>query len=147
VWTKEDIKQLLLAHTDGDDYITGYSDGTNSEILDGGLGNDTLAGRAGDDTYIFKQGYGQDLIQEGYSGLNSYYDTVEFGVGLTPETLDIIRQGNDLVFKVIGTRDSLTISDHFGSYRDVLSVEEFQFDSGALVWTKEDVSNHLNQVI
>ncbi|MFN6537638.1 MAG: calcium-binding protein [Nostoc sp. EkiNYC01] len=143
VWTKENIKQYLLKSTTGDDYIVGYSDGTNNETLDGGLGNDTLAGGTGNDTYIFKQGYGQDIIQEAYYGFNSYYDTVKFGAGLTTNTMEIIRQDNDLVFKVKGSSDRLTIKDQFGYPSDALSVEEFQFDNGAVIWTKEDIKQYL----
>ncbi|MBC1269455.1 putative Ig domain-containing protein, partial [Trichormus variabilis FSR] len=142
VWTKENIKQHLLKSTNGNDYIVGYSEGINNETLDGGLGNDTLAGGSGNDTYIFKQGYGQDIIQEGYSGLNSYYDTVKFGAGLTTNTMEIIRQGDDLIFKVKGSSDRLTIKDQFNVY-EVYAIEEFQFDNGATVWTKENIKQHL----
>ena len=143
VWTKEDIKQYLLKSTDGDDYIVGYSEGINNETLDGGLGNDTLVGGAGDDTYIFNLGYGQDTIEEDYRGLNSYYDTVKFGAGLTIDTMEIVRQDNDLVFKVKGTSDRLTIKNQFDYPYEVLSVEEFQFDNGAIIWTKEDIKQYL----
>ncbi len=143
VWTKEDIKQYLLKSTNGDDYIVGYSEGINNEILDGGLGNDTLVGGAGDDTYIFNLGYGQDTIEEDYRGLNSYYDTVKFGAGLTTNTMEIIRQGDDLVFKVKGSSDRLTIKDQFDYPYELISIEEFQFDNGAIVWTKEDIKQYL----
>ncbi|NJM18905.1 MAG: DUF4114 domain-containing protein [Richelia sp. SM1_7_0] len=143
IWTKEDIKQYLLKSTNGDNYIVGYSEGINNETLDGGLGNDTLVGGAGDDTYIFNLGYGQDTIEEYYLGLNSYYDTVKFGAGLTTNTMEIIRQGDDLVFKVKGSSDRLTIKDQFDYPYEVLSVEEFQFDNGAIIWTKEDIKQYL----
>ncbi|MBD2496754.1 calcium-binding protein [Nostoc sp. FACHB-280] len=142
VWTKENIKQHLLKSTDGDDYLLGYSWGLRNDILDGGLGNDTLVGGTGDDTYIFKQGYGQDVIQEDEYGLNSFYDIVKFGVGLTLQTIDIVRQGDDLIFKVKGSSDRLTIKNQFGVY-EAYAIEEFQFDNGAVVWTKEDIKQHL----
>ena len=148
VLTKDDIKSYILGQssTSGDDHIVGYSEGTNSETIDGGLGNDVLEGGTGDDTYIFKQGYGQDIIRETYYALNSYYDTVKFGAGLTPNTMNIVRKGNDLVFKVNGSSDRLTIENQFDYPSEVLSVEEFQFDDGATVWTKEDMKRYLLKV-
>ncbi|BAZ14316.1 putative Ig [Calothrix sp. NIES-4071] len=143
IWTKENIKQYLLKSTNADDYILGYSEGLNNETLDGGLGNDTLAGGAGNDIYIFKQGYGQDLIQEDYRGLNSYYDTVKFGAGLTTNTMEIVRQGDDLIFKVKGSSDRLTIKNQFDYPYEAISIEEFQFDNGATIWTKENIKQYL----
>ncbi|MBE9061112.1 calcium-binding protein [cf. Phormidesmis sp. LEGE 11477] len=148
VFTKDEIKSYILSQssTSGDDHIVGYSEGTNNETIDGGLGNDVLEGGTGDDTYIFKQGYGQDIIRETYYALNSYYDTVQFGAGLTPETMEIVRKGNDLVFKVNGSSDRLTIENQFDRVGEVDSVEEFQFDNSAIVWTKEDIKRYLLEV-
>ena len=148
VLTKDDIKSYILGQssTFGDDHIVGYSEGTNSETIDGGLGNDVLEGGTGDDTYIFKQGYGQDIIRETYYALDSHYDIVQFGAGLTPATMDIVRKGNDLVFKVNGSSDRLTIENQFDRVGEIDSVEEFQFDNGATVWTKEDVKRYLLKV-
>ena len=153
IWTKEDIRKYLLRYTDGDDYLVGYSSDSNEralsggspETLDGGLGNDTLAGGTGDDTYIFKLGYGQDIIQESEYIWHTNYDTVKFGAGLTPNTMEIVREGNDLIFKVKGSSDTLTIKSQFGT-GEYNSVEEFQFDNGAVVWTKEDIKNYITGI-
>ncbi|MFP3435143.1 hypothetical protein SB781_35870, partial [Paraburkholderia sp. SIMBA_061] len=87
----------------------------------GGLGNDILKAGTGDDTYIFKSGYGQDVIEEDEYVWDSNYDTVKFGVGLTPQTMEIVREGDDLVFDIQGSSDRLTIRDQFDSYSELLS--------------------------
>jgi len=152
IWTKEDVKNYLLTATNGDDNIRGYSEndtsgiGDNSqEILDGKLGNDTLEEGTGNDTYIFNLGYGQDTIQEDQYIYDSNYDTVKFGAGLTINTMEIVRQDNDLVFKVKGSSDRLTIKNHFEYYKESLAVEEFQFDHGAIIWTNQDIKQYLLQ--
>jgi Ca2+-binding RTX toxin-like protein len=150
-WTKEDIKKYLLKSTDADDNLIGYSASSNeaafsggsSDTLDGGLGNDTLNGGSGNDTYIFNQSYGQDLIKEGYYIWHSNYDVIKFGSGLNPNTMEIVREGNNLIFKVKDGSDILTIKDQFDNH---IAVEEFQFDDGAVIWTKEDIAKYLTDV-
>ena len=148
IWTKEDIKQYLLTSnsTNGNDLVVGYSEGINSETLDGGPGNDFLEGGAGDDSYTFKKGYGQDTIREDYSGLNSFYDTVNFGEGLTPDTMNIFRQEHHLIFDVEDTRDRLIIENQFDYPYESVAVEEFSFNNGASVWTKEDIKRYLIEI-
>jgi hypothetical protein len=56
---------------------------------------------------LFKLGYGQDVIQEAYYVWHSNYDTVKFGAGLTPNTMEIVREGNDLIYFTVETIDTI----------------------------------------
>jgi len=152
VWSKEDIKQEIInrTSTSENDIIQGYSEngqgviGDNSkETLDGGLGNDILMAGTGNDNYVFNYGYGRDIIQESEYIWDSNYDIVKFGVGLTPSSMKITRESNDLIFTVIGTTDSLRIKEQFNSYSESYSIEEFHFDNDSLIWTKSDIKNYL----
>jgi Ca2+-binding RTX toxin-like protein len=136
----------LIYGSDGNDALYGeWSDdtldgGAGDDSLSGGTGNDTLSGGAGDDTYLFNIGDGRDIIQEAGS---STLDTVKFGAGLTLDRFDISRQGDDLVFTVKGTNDTLTIKGEFGSASTNV-VEKFQFDRGGTTLTKDDLLKEPN---
>lgn len=60
VWSKDQIKQILLNGTGGDDSIQGYQ---FDDYIEGGLGNDTLKGGGGNDTLI--GGDGNDYLEGG----------------------------------------------------------------------------------
>ncbi len=82
-----------LSGGDGDDYLNGGAGidvlygGAGDDILDGAYGNDTLYGDAGDDTYVFRRGSGVDSINNYASDKATATDTIEFGAGITAETL------------------------------------------------------------
>jgi hypothetical protein len=116
----------------GDDKIDG---GVGNDTLSGGEGNDTLNGGDGNDTYLFNPGFGRDTIQAVGSGT----DTVKFGAGLTLSKFAVNRQGEDLIFAVKGTNDTLTIKGEFGANSGNV-VEKFQFDNGATTLTKDQLT-------
>lgn len=135
--------------TDGDDLIVGYH-GLNRSIdvddtLNGGLGNDSLLGGSGDDTYIFNLGYGQDWIFDSPSPswiMNT--DAVKFGAGLTPESMDIYRQGLNLIFQPHGSTDRLTIESHFSPGTQI---EQFHFDDGKQILSAQELESQLDLII
>lgn len=149
----------LLTGLGGDDVISGLAGhdsllgGDGNDTLDGGAGNDTLDGGAGfdnllggvgTDTYVFDLGYGQDRIVD-FDTTLGVIDTVTFGANISPTNLQVSRpsQGNvnDLVVKIIGATDQLTIGEHFngaGGNR----IEEFRFTDGT-VWTAATVNSML----
>ncbi|MGP4844154.1 calcium-binding protein [Marinobacter sp. 1Y8] len=113
----------------GDDALTGSVD---NDILVGGVGNDTLAGEQGndrleggigDDTYIFTGG--QDVLKEGGGA-----DVLRFGAGITFNQVasGLMRSGNDLVLKVNGGPDQVTLTDFFVGGDAV--VETIEFEAG-----------------
>ncbi|MEI3336508.1 MAG: calcium-binding protein [Clostridium sp.] len=112
-----------LSGGEGNDILEGgagndtLSGGDGNDILDGGVGNDTLSGGAGNDKYIFKKGYGQDIINNYYNhgkAENADYDVLEMQ-GLKYSECELFMDGNDLIIKVKGTSDSVTIKDCFVS--------------------------------
>jgi Ca2+-binding RTX toxin-like protein len=91
----------------GDDQLDG---GLGNDILIGGLGNDLLKGGEGDDLYYFEAGFGQDTIDNTGGGIdNIYFD----GVGFNDIASGLMRSNDDLILKVSGATDQLTIADFF----------------------------------
>ena len=140
-WLIDDVLADLMVPTSGDDVIfERYGDGETptrwdqlvSSLMDGGAGNDFLAGGAGNDFYVFGRGYGQDTILDKSSvgliydifSVEDYYDsypdletdTLTFLPGILPEDLQFLRggrTGNDLIIRIRGTEDQVTIVDQF----------------------------------
>lgn len=104
--------------------------GAGNDRIDGGAGNDQLDGGAGDDTYVFSgRGFGQDVIL-GTGGGN---DTIAFenvAYNSVMSNGNIVRQGNDLVLKVAGTTDSVTVKEWFNGNT---SIQTVTFSSGQRV--------------
>jgi len=75
-------------------------------------------GRQGADTYVFGKGYGSDLIAEVRQSVDGTpQDTVAFAADIDPGDLTFSRGGadfSDLVIRVSGTNDVLTIQSQFG---------------------------------
>jgi Ca2+-binding RTX toxin-like protein len=133
----------------GNDIITGHG------IFEGGQGNDTLIASGADyyrystDTYLFNIGDGNDTIIE-YGSNNAYYvnyyaskDILKFGADITPATVSLVRNGNDMIFKVSDT-DQVTVKDWFVSSDSY--IEEVQFADGS-VWTVNTLLGMETQVI
>ncbi|OBX63737.1 hypothetical protein A9Z63_04255 [Moraxella lacunata] len=111
-----DARANKLYGTDGHDQLQGLAgadtlDGkAGHDILIGGSGNDRLIGGSGNDLYYFTKGFGKDTIVNTGGGYdNIYFDGISFnqvGRGLT-------KMNNDLILKVSGSTDELTIKDFF----------------------------------
>jgi Ca2+-binding RTX toxin-like protein len=107
--------------TSGNDVLLG---GADNDTLDGQGGDDLLRGGVGDDTYRFGGG-GQAVLQE--AGGN---DTLLFtdGIGFNSVASGLTKSGDDLVLKVDGGPDQVTLSGFFRGGSDV--VETIGFESG-----------------
>jgi len=104
----------------GDDSLFGSF---GNDTLTGGIGNDYLQGGFDDDTYLFNVGDGQDTIQEITGN-----DSLIFGSEVSYDQLWFEQQGNDLQVSVIGTDDSIVVSNWFaGSH---YQIESIQTDTG-----------------
>lgn len=133
---------------DGADTLYG---GLGNDTFDGGAGNDTLVGNiydgywntysgSGNDTYLFGRGDGQDTIYDADT-TSGNVDKLIFKAGVVPGDVVINRSGNDLIVKIVGTTDQVTVSSFFadeatgGWY-----IEEIRFtDVPSTVWTVNDV--------
>ncbi len=112
----------ILYGNDGNDTLFG-EDG--NDVLDGGGGSDVLRGGYGNDTYAFGIGYGSDTVENGEAttGWFNYWDnttdidTVRYGTGITPESLDVYGLFNgterNLVVRIKETGDTLTFRNWF----------------------------------
>lgn len=93
----------------GNDEIRGQD---GDDILDGGAGNDILDGGRGNNTYLFQRGDGQDLIQAFDTTLDKH-NTIRFGADIAPEDIVLERTERDLIFKIAGSGDTLTVFNYF----------------------------------
>ncbi|WP_298303281.1 tandem-95 repeat protein, partial [uncultured Erythrobacter sp.] len=104
----------------GDDDIRASGGG---QTLIGGTGNDYLRGEANSDTYVFSAGFGQDIIED--DGLSSDSNRIVFDETITREELEFSQNGRDLIIRVAGTSDQITVRDHYISANDRISRIEF----------------------
>ncbi len=120
-----------LRGTSSSDNITGnigndsINAGYGDDTITGGKGNDTITDDVGgNDTYIFNLGDGQDIITD-YNG----DDTMLFGEGISPEDILMQSAGTDLVIKIGGLDDQVTIKNFFSGSQ----IENLKFADGTLV--------------
>src|SRR6185295_2569289 len=88
--------------------------------LDGKAGDDTLAGGKGNTTYKFDRGYGRDTIIEVNTSASN--DTLLLGVGIVPSDLIIVRSGGDVVIRIKGTDDRITIQGQNSGWNPIETV-------------------------
>lgn len=107
----------------GNDQVSGHAGADNllggdgDDVLDGGAGNDVMDGGAGNDIFIYKRGSGHDqIVSDDIDGI--YFDTIQFGEDITADQLAVEKHGRDLVFKLQGTDDSLTVKNFYPASPD-----------------------------
>lgn len=136
-----------LTGTSGDDTFTGnnvaqtLTGNGGSDILDGAGGGDSLIGGTGDDIYKLNLGYGgSNQITENDS-TSGNTDTLQIGSGVDRDQLWFTHSGNDLLVRVIGTSDAMTIKDWYsGSANQVEQIKTSAND----VLTNTNVQNLVN---
>ncbi|MDP1886979.1 calcium-binding protein, partial [Polaromonas sp.] len=144
-----------LSGGNGNDTLYGGADGdtlqggSGNDILEGGTGNDILAGGvydtwngnfngAGNDTYMFGLGDGQDTIYDN-DGTAGNIDRIQFGSGVAPAGVTVSRSGSNLVLRITGTTDTLTVSNYLANNSVTpWSIEEIAFGDGT-VWKPADI--------
>ncbi|WP_323601807.1 calcium-binding protein, partial [Rheinheimera pleomorphica] len=125
----------------GNDTLQGS---VGADVLDGGEGNDQLSGGAGNDTYLFGRGDGQDTIHnhDAVDHNNTLsHDRLVFKDGVVLEDVEYYRSGANLVFRIAGSTDSITVNNWFssaGSYK-LQSVEFADGRSLDLAQVEQDV--------
>lgn len=119
----------------GNDILAG---GAGNDLLDGGAGNDVLYGVAGDDVFGFGIGYGQDVIREFDGSSYGGEDLVQLGAGITPSDIAVVQSdaGQDLIIKINGTTDQLTLDNTVVGAGE--RVERLRFADGT-IWTYADM--------
>lgn len=137
VWQLADIYSHAAASTGtGADTIDFGSQLNITAILDGGAGDDVLAGGIGDTTYNFGRGYGRDTIREGTNWASSN-DTLRLASGIAPADVVVIRNGDDIVLRLLGSDDRLTIAGQAVASAPPIDVVHFndgtQWNAAALL--------------
>ncbi|MED5606977.1 calcium-binding protein [Pseudomonas sp. JH-2] len=128
----------------GNDWLEGGSGndslygGVGNDTLVGGVGNDYLTGGQGSDVYRFERGWGQDRI-DNYDRGTGKTDAIEFGPDISADDIFVGRWGSDLILRLKGSDDRITISNYLhddgkGGY----CLEEIRFADGT-VWDVERV--------
>ena len=93
------------------------------DILIGGKGNDRLIGGTGNDLYLFGRGDGSDTLVD-CDQTSGNTDTLRFGADISAEQLWFSRSGNDLSVSVIGSQDTVSISNwYLGTANHVERIE------------------------
>ena len=118
----------------GDDSLYGF-EGNN--ILIGGPGNDYLSGGPGIDTYRFSRGDGSDSVSAGNG------DILELGPGISPDSVQLARDGFGLAVRTGDAGDQIYFHDWFLS--DVFKIDVIRFADGT-VWTVDDIHRRLSSV-
>ncbi len=93
-----------------------------ANVLTGGAGNDYLKGAAGNDTYVFNRGDGQDTIDNtdflrdtAQPSLLAAVDTLRLGTDVADTDVVALRVGDNLVLKLNGTTDQITLGNYYGA--------------------------------
>ncbi|MCM8921806.1 MAG: hypothetical protein LC540_17340 [Candidatus Thiodiazotropha sp.] len=135
--TGGDQADLILGYN-GDDALLGgaggdrLEGGNGADTLTGGTDNDQLIAGRGNDTYIFNAGDGQDIIDNRGGGV----DTLRFeGIDFNQVASGLMRSGDDLILRVSGGSDQVTLRDFFkgGDH----AVDQIVFSSGGDISTDQ----------
>ncbi|MCY1347779.1 RTX calcium-binding nonapeptide repeat (4 copies) [compost metagenome] len=119
-----------LEGAEGNDTLYG---GDGNDILIGGTGDDYLNGDAGNDVYRFERGWGQDTVNN-YDTSPSKVDAIEFGADIAVGDLQLSRYANDLMLKIKGRTDQITVSSYFsGDVAGSCRLEEIRFSDGSML--------------
>lgn len=115
-----------------DDQLIGINE---AEVLDGGLGHDLLIGNGGDDTlyggagndlldggpgadtYVFGRDDGQDRILAGPWSPDQR-DVLQLGTGIGLADLDVSQQNGELLIKLKGSADSISVQNYLNASPD-----------------------------
>ncbi|HJV81887.1 calcium-binding protein [Noviherbaspirillum sp.] len=123
-----------LSGDDGDDLLVGNM---GDDTLDGGAGNDELRGGDGNDVYRLGRGSGHDRIVE--SGMVAgQINSILLEPDVLPSDISVVREGysDDLVVKITGTSDQITISGFFADplneIQRVMFADGTQWDNATL---------------
>ena len=118
----------------GNDTLTGRN---GNDTLIGGTGNDLLMGNDGDDTYRFNLGDGQDTIRDSVNQTGST-DVLYFGEGILSSNVTVTQTdtGNDIIIKINGTTDQVTLDQTVNDWQN--RIDKVYFADGTM-WTAADL--------
>lgn len=131
------IENVILSGTANVDATGNALDNT----LEGNAGNNRLSGGVGNDAYRFGRGGGQDIVSDSDETAGNA-DQIVFNSGIAVSDVQISRDGNNLVAKIIGTNDQITVEGQFTA--PSIGIEEIRFADSATVWSLADITRMAN---
>jgi Ca2+-binding RTX toxin-like protein len=123
---EDNVENLVLTGTAN---INGVGNALNNRI-EGNAGNNILFGGLGNDTYVFGRGSGQDIIVNFDAGKPSG-DVVQLGAGIVGADVAMARRGDDLILRINGTSDQLTVASYYqNGGKGANALEKIRFADG-----------------
>ncbi|MGB5743840.1 MAG: putative Ig domain-containing protein, partial [Sedimenticolaceae bacterium] len=111
------------------------------DVLIGGIGNDYLNGGLGSDEYQIGRGDGRDRIQDEDAGPESGdSNSIRFADGIRADELWFARSGENLVARIIGAEDQVTVLKWFAS--ESRPLDHIMTDAGAAI-----AANQVDQLV
>ncbi len=110
-----------------------------NDILAGRQGNDILRGHVGSDTYLFDPGGGVDVVDEALVEFTDSVDILRFGFGIDERSLWFSEDNGDLLIFVIGSSDSVRVSQWFANDVHVERIEVVANGNDSMVLLSSDV--------
>jgi Ca2+-binding RTX toxin-like protein len=98
--------------------------------LEGNAGSNVLFGGLGNDTYVFGRGSGSDVVANFDAGKPSG-DKIQLTAGIADADLTFVRTADDLVLRISGASDQLTVLNYFvNGGRGSDALERVRFSDG-----------------
>ncbi|WP_421301373.1 calcium-binding protein, partial [Aeromonas veronii] len=125
----------------GNDLLQAGNWWSSGRTYEGGVGNDTLKGGFAGDVYLFNLGDGEDCIIDKAGPVNrtsekaDFTDELRFGADIAQSDIELVRVGNDLVFRHINGTDSVTVQGWFTTdFSKTYQLEKVTFTSTGASW-------------
>ena len=117
IWSQQTLLSIAsTVGTTGNNILYGT---TGNDTFDGHGGSDLEIGQGGNDHYIFNMGYGR--LEVDNRGGNTAHGELDFGAGITNESLWFTQSGSDLLIQRVASSDQIKIDNWFGSTGAALS--------------------------
>ncbi|MGL5471661.1 MAG: calcium-binding protein, partial [Shewanella sp.] len=130
----------------GNDLLQAGNWWSSGRTYEGGAGNDTLKGGYAGDVYLFNLGDGEDLVIDAAGPVNGttkgvdFADELRFGADIAQSDIEVVHVGNDLVFRHINGRDSVTVQNWFtADFSKTNQLEKVTFTSTGASWSQADL--------
>ncbi|MCF5881347.1 hypothetical protein K3H40_20175, partial [Aeromonas veronii] len=130
----------------GNDLLQAGNWWSSGRTYEGGAGNDTLKGGYAGDVYLFNLGDGEDLVIDAAGPVNGttkgvdFTDELRFGADIAQSDIEVVHVGNDLVFRHINGRDSVTVQNWFtADFSKTNQLEKVTFTSTGASWSQADL--------
>jgi hypothetical protein len=125
-----DADTLTIDGGAGADTINAASVGSGSTLIfDGGGGADHITGGMGDNVYRVDKTPGSLTITNSFAAGTAAHGLLQYGAGLSDQSLWFEQSGSNLVVDVIGTTEQATLNGWFGANK---SAEVAEIQAGGL---------------